>query len=749
MASELLLLMGSSAPPAAYELGLNSYGVAGLNNVGGSFNVSPTLIASGINSIPLISTENMFYTDFGEIFAWGKGTSITYFSQPYQAGNIYRSSPVQLTTGGNWSYVQSIGDSYFARQSNGTLWSWGDNSSGKLGRSLPTTTVVSSPTQIGTGPADGWGYFYASIFNSVFAIKLGALFSWGNNDYGQLGHNNIIARSSPVQVGTATNWTKVVSERATTAALNSSGQLFMWGLNDYGQLGVNSTVNRSSPVQIAGSWIDIAVAYTAIADQNAADSSIVGIKSDGTAWGWGLGNGSFSFNARSSPVQIGTGPYQKVYTNGYGTFILKNSSNAFFIYGLYINCTGFSSTVEFTRDGAGKVFLSSGGTGFNRNIQSQSFSFPNFDTLSFSVFDPNPTVYFLNTSGDLYSAGNGLDGLLGTNKVFYNTYSSPEKIPPTPKSARYKKAASGAYTSIFIGKDNTLYVTGLDVTPVTPVVRSSPVQIGASVGSIWTDVWSGNSSSSFFAKRQDLFRTVWAWGDNTSGKLGLGNTALTNTPTRVLIDDFESISSGASHTLFLRNGIVFSCGLNASGQLGTLNTISRSSPVVVGSGYQKICASASSSFAIDENNILWSWGQGGSGQLGYSTGNVSSPTAVGGAGTYKDVAMTSGLPSTKAVAVDGTLWHWGSGIFGLSGDNNSLSTSSPVKVGTDTDWLSVYAAERSFLAQKTNGTLWAWGFIIIDGVQVARSSPVQISFNKTKIQSVSGSQIYNYILVAK
>ena len=76
-----------------------------------------------------------------------------------------------------------------------------------------------------------------------------ALFTWGLDDQGQLGFNDRVHRSSPVQVGTS-SWTSVGAGGNYTTAIRSDSALFTWGYNHFGQLGSNTIVSCSSPVQI-------------------------------------------------------------------------------------------------------------------------------------------------------------------------------------------------------------------------------------------------------------------------------------------------------------------------------------------------------------------------------------------------------------------------------------------------------------------------------------------------------------------
>ena len=90
-------------------------------------------------------------------------------------------------------------------KTNGTLWSWGNNSHGQLGQNSPTNSHRSSPTQVGTDTT--WSDVSGSGFKRKIAIKTdGTLWSWGYNNFGTLGQNSRVYLSSPTQVGTATNW---------------------------------------------------------------------------------------------------------------------------------------------------------------------------------------------------------------------------------------------------------------------------------------------------------------------------------------------------------------------------------------------------------------------------------------------------------------------------------------------------------------------------------------------------------------
>ena len=116
------------------------------------------------------------------------------------------SSPVQVP-GTTWDKVPVGGETYTGAfiRTDGTLWICGKNEFGCLGlnQSQPSIGNISSPTQI---PGTSWSEI--CLFNGRSgAIKTdGTMWVWGDNGQGQLGQNNLVRYSSPVQVGSDTNW---------------------------------------------------------------------------------------------------------------------------------------------------------------------------------------------------------------------------------------------------------------------------------------------------------------------------------------------------------------------------------------------------------------------------------------------------------------------------------------------------------------------------------------------------------------
>lgn len=240
----------------------------------------------------------------GNLWSWG-------FNDDGRTGNnriINYSSPVQeITLGTNWRKATTFGGGSAGIKSDGTLWLFGENGSGELG----TNNLIfrSSPVQTISGGTN-WkdaskGYAFIATIKSD-----GTLWTWGSNAVGQLGNNLITNTSSPIQtISGGTNWKSVSAGETFAAAIKTDGTLWLWGQNNLGgNLGDNSIVNKSSPVQTiaqGNNWKQVSTGCIHVG----------AIKTDGSLWVWGgngagLDGGLLGDNtaiSRSSPVQTVSG----------------------------------------------------------------------------------------------------------------------------------------------------------------------------------------------------------------------------------------------------------------------------------------------------------------------------------------------------------------------------------------------------------------------------------------------------------
>jgi alpha-tubulin suppressor-like RCC1 family protein len=173
---------------------------------------------------------------------------------------VSRSSPVQVGALTNWSQIAAGNGHTAAVKTDGTLWAWGNNNNPNGGGQLGLNDVLfrSSPVQVGA--LTNWSQIAAGRLHTAAIKTDGTLWAWAQNIRGQVGDNTVVARSSPVQVGALTNWSQIAAGGYHTAAIKTDGTLWTWGYNANGQVGDGTAVSRSSPVQVGAltTWFMVA-----------------------------------------------------------------------------------------------------------------------------------------------------------------------------------------------------------------------------------------------------------------------------------------------------------------------------------------------------------------------------------------------------------------------------------------------------------------------------------------------------------
>jgi alpha-tubulin suppressor-like RCC1 family protein len=179
----------------------------------------------------------------GTLWTWGNGGNA-------QLGNNSTtnvSTPVTTFAGGtNWKQVSAGNLHTAALKTDGTLWTWGNGTYGRLGNAV--TTNVSTPVTTFAGGTN-WKQVSAGGFHTAAIKTDGTLWTWGNGANGQLGTNAVTDKSTPVTTfAGGTNWKQVNAGAYHTAAIKTDGTLWIWGSGTLAQLGNNSATDRSTPV---------------------------------------------------------------------------------------------------------------------------------------------------------------------------------------------------------------------------------------------------------------------------------------------------------------------------------------------------------------------------------------------------------------------------------------------------------------------------------------------------------------------
>ena len=233
----------------------------------------------------------------GTLWAWGNDGG---GSLGQGTNGVSKSSPVQVGLLTDWNIISAAQDNPSSVKADGTLWTWGQASFGRLG--LGDLFQRSSPVQIGSDT--DWLTVSEGEMSHTLALKTdGTLWAWGGNGVGQLGDGSTLRKLSPVQIGTDTDWVLISAASNYSHAIKSDGTLWGWGANGNGALGLGDTFDRSSPSKVGSEtdWSYITAAAHSLA-----------LKTDCTLWAWGdnitgaLGQGDFGFGTeRSEPTQVG------------------------------------------------------------------------------------------------------------------------------------------------------------------------------------------------------------------------------------------------------------------------------------------------------------------------------------------------------------------------------------------------------------------------------------------------------------
>ena len=313
------------------------------------------------------------------------------------------------------------------------------------------------------------------------------------------------------------------------------------------------------------------------------------------------------------------------------------------------------------------------------------------------------------------------------------TRSSPIQIPGT--TWNYLSASSGG-SSYGTKTDGTLWFWGANESGEggknNLTDYSSPVQIP---GTTWETVTSyGESGRSALATKTD--GTLWSWGYNFQGQLGLnlqGTPGNRSSPTQVGSDTTWSRAYASTWTLAKKtDGTLWGMGENSKGTLGQNDTADRSSPIQIGSEttWSSVDVGRAHCLGVKTDGTLWAWGAGSVGDLGQNqpqNTHYSSPVQVGSGTDWSDVAC--GLYRSHGLKTDGTLWSWGYNAEGQLGQNNLTQRSSPVQI-PGTSWRRVEAFKNTAQATRTDGTLWTWGTrddgLLGQNTFIKYSSPIQI-----------------------
>ena len=210
---------------------------------------------------------------------------------------------------------------------------------------------------------------------------------------------------------------------------------------------------------------------------------------------------------------------------------------------------------------------------------------------------------------------------------------------------------------------------------------------------------------------------MWTWGRNSYGQLGINNITDRSTPVTTILGgtNWKSIACGGYYTVAIKtDGTLWTWGYNGVGQLGINNITNRSTPVTTilgGTNWKSVASEGDYTVSIKTDGTLWVWGYNSYNNLGINVTAADRRTPVttfAGGNNWKTCA--AGNFHSVAIKTDGTLWAWGQNGGGYLGDGTVINRSTPITTNLGgTNWKTCAASYRNTAAIKTDGTLWVWG----------------------------------------
>ena len=282
--------------------------------------------------------------------------------------------------------------------------------------------------------------------------------------------------------------------------------------------------------------------------------------------------------------------------------------------------------------------------------------------------------------GQLWCWGQNASGQLGTGGTA--SRNTPQRIAGFDD---FERVFVGGDSSCALRAGGALYCWGAsgqliggtgDV--LTPEIVDKPIEVLP--GSRFKDVSLG--AAHVCGIRVD--GTLWCWGQNNEGQLGLGMTSeMARQPTQLPRNNWQQVAAGQHHTCAVRGeGQLFCWGRGDTFELGLGTNMRRAnSPQRVGedSDWQAVAVGGAHTCALKRNRRLFCWGRNSEGQVGVTASEpIANPTQIDAASRYMKVSL--GAQHSCALNTGQSLYCWGSNEEGQLGLGDRMSRYQPVLV---------------------------------------------------------------------
>ena len=503
--------MALKSDGTVWTWGYNGYGNLG---DGGTTSTSSIVTVSGLTNVIDIAAGDyhaLAVRSDGSVWAWGYNA----YGQLGNGTTVNQSTAVQVSQPTGFANLTGVAaGSYFsvALKNDGTLWTWGHNDYGQLGNGTTTDNSIPSQSSACTGlpplnstTASPWSARLSASQTHSVAIKPdGSVWGWGLNEYGELGDGTTITHFLPV-ASVMTGATQISTGWYHTLAVRSDRTAWAWGYNGYGNLGDGTNTNRPTPVQVQ--------LLTGVIGVAAGQYHSVAVKSDGTVWGWGyngygeLGDGTTT--ERTSPVQ------------------------AILLTGAIQVAAGSNHSLALKSDGTVWAWGYNGNGELGDGTTASKTSAVQVKGLNNVIWITAGEDYSmaLRSDGTVWTWGYNGYGALGDGSTAYST-----TIVRASGLTNVIAIAAGQYHSLAVKSDGTVWASGYnaygELGDTTTTNESAPVQTTQASGMTGAvAAAAGNYFSLALAfNTTNATATVWGWGHNDQGQFGDGGTTDSTIP---------------------------------------------------------------------------------------------------------------------------------------------------------------------------------------------------------------------------
>lgn len=635
-------------------------------------------------------------------------------------GNYVR-LPVLVSRDVSWKNVSAANGAMCGVRGDGTIWCAGSNRKGRFGTGALTVELPLSPmTQISV--ESDWALVSLDYQNTCALKQNGSLWCWGTDDHGITGPVEVDDQTPvPTRIGVESNWRSVSVKSLSACAINTANELFCFGANESGQLGLGAgaPTKVTTPTRVGSdaNWRIVEAGYTSCA-----------IKNDGSLWCWG------TLPSVNTPTRVGTQSDWVQLSQGGGHMCARRSGGE-------VSCVGSNFYGELGRGASGES---------SSEWVALDGTFDDVAVLLSTTCLTRRTAAGANTTLERVCFGDNASGQLGNGTG--GAVLSPAQTGTDADWASVSVGAEGACGIRGSAGGGSLYCWGYGLSSASMAV-DTPTRIGTD--SDWTSVSVGDRNVCGTRSNNKVF----CFGSNTAGALGLGSTALFDTPTEVVVSGKTlidvALNDSGNGCARASTGELYCWGANDYGQLGnnTTSSVATTSPALVSGGlsWQSVKLGGSRTFVMGRvaNGRLRCFGYNNSSQCGdnfaaaqYTLPDEVSITeythyAVSDRSTCGYVAGDvdcwgqefTGLPQTQftltnvtqmaaggsgkfcAIHSGGALRCWGrndSGSLGI-GSFKPATYSQGEAVSVFTDWRSVSIGRSSSCGVRQNNTLWCWG----------------------------------------